>query len=52
MSDELPDQLRTKEEAVAFVRDFFAAGKPARRPDDLPAFSAKIVEGLAEGAHV
>lgn len=100
-----PDQLRTKEEAVAFVRDFFAAGKPvgaichapwtlveagvvegrtvtswpslrtdlrnagaewvdeevhvdqglvtSRKPDDLPAFSAKIVEEFAaEGAHV
>ncbi|HEX8753669.1 MAG TPA: type 1 glutamine amidotransferase domain-containing protein [Solirubrobacterales bacterium] len=23
-----PDQLRTKEEAVAFIRDFFKAGKP------------------------
>jgi len=99
-----PDQLRTKAEAVAFVRDFFATGKPvgaichapwtlveagvlegrtvtswpslrtdlrnagaewvdeevhvdqglvtSRKPDDLPAFSAKIVEEFAEGAHV
>lgn len=100
-----PDQLRTKGEAVAFVRDFFAAGKPvgaichapwtlveagvvegrtvtswpslqtdlrnagaewvdeevhvdqglvtSRKPDDLPAFNAKIVEEFAtEGAHV
>jgi protease I len=98
-----PDQLRTKEKAVAFVRDFFAAGKPvgaichapwtlaeagvlegrtvtswpslrtdlrnagaewvdeevhvdeglvtSRKPDDLPAFNAKIVEELAEGVH-
>jgi deglycase len=98
-----PDQLRTNEEAVAFVRDFFAAGKPvgaichppwtlveagvvggrtvtswpslrtdlrnagaewvdeevhvdqglvtSRKPDDLPAFSAKIVEEFAEGVH-
>jgi protease I len=100
-----PDQLRTEEEAVAFVRDFFAAGKPvgaichapwtlveaevlegrtvtswpslqtdlrnagaewvdeevhvdqglitSRKPDDLPAFNAKIVEEFAAaGAHV
>jgi len=99
-----PDQLRTKGEAVAFVRDFFATGKPvgaichapwtlveagviegrtvtswpslrtdlrnagaewvdkevhvdrglvtSRKPDDLPAFSAKIVEEFAEGAHI
>ncbi|MDX6581396.1 MAG: protease [Solirubrobacterales bacterium] len=98
-----PDQLRTKEEAVEFVRGFFAAGKPvgvichgpwtlieadvvrgrtltswpslktdlrnagaewvdeevhvdeglvtSRRPDDLPAFNAKIVEEFAEGVH-
>ncbi|MCW2987080.1 MAG: Peptidase PfpI [Solirubrobacterales bacterium] len=98
-----PDQLRTKEEAVEFVRGFFAAGKPvgvichgpwtlieadvvrgrtltswpslktdlrnagaewvdeevhvdeglvtSRKPDDLPAFNAKIVEEFAEGVH-
>lgn len=98
-----PDQLRTKAEAVEFVRAFFAAGKPvgaichapwtlveagvldgrtvtswpslqtdlrnagaewvdeevhvdqglvtSRRPDDLPAFNAKIVEEFAEGVH-
>jgi protease I len=98
-----PDQLRTDEDAVEFVRGFFAAGKPvgvichgpwtlieadvvrgrtltswpslrtdlrnagaewvdeevhvdqglvsSRRPDDLPAFNAKIVEELAEGVH-
>jgi protease I len=98
-----PDQLRTKEEAVEFVRAFFAAGKPvgvichgpwtlidagvvkgrtltswpsletdlrnagaewvdeevhvdeglvtSRKPDDLPAFNAKIVEEFAEGVH-
>ena len=94
-----PDQLRTREEAVEFVRAFFEAGKPvgaichapwtlveagvlggrtvtswpsletdlrnagaewvdeevhvdqglvtSRKPDDLPAFNAKIVEELA-----
>jgi deglycase len=98
-----PDQLRTDEDAVGFVRAFFAAGKPvgvichgpwtlveadvvrgrtltswpslqtdlrnagaewvdeevhvdqglisSRKPDDLPAFNAKIVEELAEGIH-
>jgi protease I len=98
-----PDQLRTKEEAVEFVRAFFAAGKPvgvichgpwtlieadvvrdrtltswpslktdlrnaganwvdeevqvdeglitSRKPDDLPAFNAKLVEEFAEGVH-
>jgi protease I len=98
-----PDQLRTKEEAVAFIRSFFAAGKPvgvichgpwtlieadvvrgrtltswpslqtdlrnagaewvdeevhvdeglvsSRKPDDLEAFNAKIVEEFAEGVH-
>jgi protease I len=98
-----PDQLRTKEEAVEFVRAFFEAGKPvgvichgpwtlieadvvrgrtltswpslqtdlrnagaewvdeevhvdqglvsSRKPDDLEAFSAKIVEEFAEGVH-
>jgi len=98
-----PDQLRTAEEAVEFVRAFFAAGKPvgaichapwtlveadvvrgrtvtswpslqtdlrnagaewvdeevhvdrglvtSRKPDDLPAFNAKIVEEFAEGVH-
>jgi protease I len=98
-----PDQLRTKDEALEFVRDFFAAGKPvgvichgpwtlidaevvggrtltswpsletdlrnagaewvdeevhvdqglvtSRKPDDLEAFNAKIVEEFAEGVH-
>jgi len=98
-----PDQLRTKPEALAFVKGFFAAGKPvgvichgpwtlidagvvegrtltswpsleadlrnaganwvdeevhvdqglvsSRRPDDLEAFNAKIVEKFAEGVH-
>ena len=98
-----PDQLRTKPEAVAFVRSFFDAGKPvgvichapwtlieadvvrgrtlaswpslqtdlrnagaewvdeevhvdrglvsSRKPDDLDAFNAKIVEEFAEGVH-
>lgn len=98
-----PDQLRTKEEALEFVRGFFAAGKPvgvichgpwtlinagvaegrtltswpslqtdlrnagaewvdeevhvdqglvtSRKPDDLEAFNAKIVEEFAEGVH-
>jgi protease I len=98
-----PDQLRTKEDAVAFVRSFFEAGKPvgaichgpwtlveagvvegrtltswpslqtdlrnagaewvdeevhvdqglvtSRKPDDLEAFNAKIVEEFAEGVH-
>jgi deglycase len=98
-----PDQLRTKPEALAFVRGFFAAGKPvgvichgpwtlidagvvegraltswpsletdlrnagadwvdeevhvdrglvsSRKPDDLEAFNAKIVEEFAEGVH-
>jgi protease I len=98
-----PDQLRGKEEAVEFIRAFFAAGKPvgvichgpwslieadvvrgrtltswpslqtdlrnagaewvdeevhvdeglvsSRKPDDLPAFNAKIVEEFAEGVH-
>ena len=98
-----PDQLRTKEEALEFVRAFFEAGKPvgvichgpwtlidagvvggrtvtswpslktdlrnagaewvdeevhvdeglvtSRKPDDLPAFNAKIVEEFAEGVH-
>jgi protease I len=98
-----PDQLRTEEEAVEFIRAIFAAGKPvgvichgpwslieagvvsgrtltswpslqtdlrnagaewvdeevhvdgglvsSRKPDDLPAFNAKIVEEFAEGAH-
>jgi protease I len=98
-----PDQLRTEEEAVEFVRSFFAAGKPvgvichgpwtlveadvvrgrtltswpslqtdlrnagaewvdeevhvdrglvsSRKPDDLSAFDAKIVEEFAEGVH-
>jgi protease I len=98
-----PDFLRTDEDAVAFVRDFFAQAKPvavichgpwtlveadvvkgrtltswpsvrtdlvnaganwvdeevvvdeglvsSRNPDDLPAFCAKLVEEMAEGAH-
>ena len=98
-----PDNLRTDEDAVAFVRAFFEAGKPvgaichapwtlieanvvdgrkltsypslqtdirnaggnwvdeevvtdsglvtSRKPDDLPAFNAKIVEEFAEGVH-
>jgi protease I len=98
-----PDQLRTKAEAVEFVRAFFEADKPigvichgpwtlieadvvrgrtitswpslrtdlrnagaewvdeevhvdqglvsSRKPDDLPAFNAKIVEEFAEGIH-
>ncbi len=98
-----PDQLRTKPEALEFVRGFFEAGKPvgvichgpwtlidagvvkgrtltswpslqtdlqnagatwvdeevhvdqglvsSRKPDDLEAFTAKIVEEFAEGVH-
>jgi protease I len=98
-----PDQLRTKEEALEFVRSFFESGKPvgvichgpwtlidagvisgrtltswpslqtdlrnagaewvdeevhvdqglvtSRKPDDLDAFNAKIVEEFAEGVH-
>ena len=98
-----PDELRTDENAVQFVRDFFEQGKPvgaichgpwvlveagvvrarritswpslqtdirnaggewvdeqvvvdnglvtSRKPDDLPAFTEKIVEELAEGRH-
>ncbi|HWC48903.1 MAG TPA: type 1 glutamine amidotransferase domain-containing protein [Solirubrobacterales bacterium] len=98
-----PDQLRTKPEALEFVRGFFTAGKPvgvichgpwtlidagvaegrtltswpsletdlrnaganwvdeevhvdqglvsSRKPDDLEAFNAKIVEEFAEGVH-
>jgi len=98
-----PDQLRTKPEALEFVRGFFEAGKPvgvichgpwtlidagvaegrtltswpsletdlrnaganwvdeevhvdqglvsSRKPDDLEAFNAKIVEEFAEGVH-
>ena len=98
-----PDQLRTEEEALTFVRAIFAAGKPvgvichgpwtlidagvvagrtltswpsletdlrnagaewvdeevhvdnglvsSRKPDDLEAFVAKIVEEFAEGVH-
>lgn len=98
-----PDQLRTDERAVNFLKEIFAAGKPvgvichgpwtlveadlvrgrkitswpslhtdirnaggdwvdeevvvdqglvsSRKPDDLPAFCAKIVEEFAEGPH-
>jgi deglycase len=98
-----PDQLRTKPEALEFVKGFFTAGKPvgvichgpwtlidagvaegrtltswpsletdlrnagadwvdeevhvdqglvsSRKPDDLEAFNAKIVEEFAEGVH-
>jgi protease I len=98
-----PDQLRTKPEALEFVRSFFEAGKPvgvichgpwtlidagvakgrtltswpsletdlrnaganwvdeevhvdqglvtSRKPDDLEAFNAKLVEEFAEGVH-
>jgi protease I len=98
-----PDQLRTRKEALRFVRGFFEAGKPvgvichgpwtlidagvvqgrtltswpslktdlrnagaewvdeevhvdqglvsSRKPDDLQAFDAKIVEEFAEGVH-
>jgi protease I len=98
-----PDQLRTEEEALQFVRGFFEAGKPvgvichgpwtlieagvargrtltswpslqtdlrnagaewvdeevhvdqglvsSRKPEDLEAFKAKLVEELAEGVH-
>jgi protease I len=98
-----PDFLRTREDAVGFVRSFFEAGKPvavichgpwtlidagvvkgrtltswpslrtdlrnaganwvdeevhvdeglvsSRKPDDLPAFCAKLVEELCEGRH-
>jgi protease I len=98
-----PDNLRTHEEAVAFVRAFFDAGKPvaaichapwtlveadvvrgrtltswpslrtdirnaggtwvdeevvvdqglvtSRKPDDIPAFNAKMVEEFGEGEH-
>jgi protease I len=98
-----PDQLRTKEDALSFIRSFFEAGKPvgvichgswtlidagvvegrtltswpsletdlrnagahwvdeevhveqgfvsSRKPDDLEAFNAKIIEEFAEGIH-
>ncbi len=98
-----PDQLRTDERAISFLRDFFAEGKPvgvichgpwtlveaelvrgrkltswpslqtdirnaggewvddevvtdeglvsSRKPDDLTAFCAKIIEEFAEGRH-
>jgi protease I len=98
-----PDQLRGDENVVAFVRDFFEAGKPvavichgpwtlveagvvegrtltswptlqtdirnaggnwvdkevvvdqglvtSRKPDDIPAFNAKMIEEFAEGEH-
>jgi protease I len=98
-----PDNLRMDEDAVRFLREFFAAGKPvgaichapwmlieadvvdgrtvtsypslqtdirnaggtwvdeevhvdsglvtSRKPDDIPAFNAKIIEEFAEGVH-
>jgi protease I len=98
-----PDVLRMEEDAVRFLREFFAAGKPvgaichapwmlveadvvdgrkvtsfpsletdirnaggnwvdeevvvdsglvtSRKPDDIPAFNAKIIEEFAEGIH-
>jgi protease I len=98
-----PDQLRGDENVVAFIRDFFEAGKPvavichgpwtlveagvvkgrtltswptlqtdirnaggtwvdqevvvdqglvtSRKPDDIPAFNAKMIEEFAEGKH-
>lgn len=98
-----PDQLRTDERAISFLRDFFAEGKPvgvichgpwtlveadlvrgrtltswpslqtdirnaggewvdeevvtdeglvsSRKPDDLTAFCARIIEEFAEGSH-
>jgi protease I len=98
-----PDQLRTEEGAIRFVREFFEAGKPvgaichgpwtlieadvvkgrtltswpslrtdlrnagaewvdeevhvdqglvsSRKPDDLEAFTAKLIEEIAEGVH-
>jgi len=98
-----PDKLRMEPKAVAFVRDFFEAGKPvgaichgpwmlveadvvrgrkvtswpsvktdlrnagaewvdqevvvdqglvtSRKPDDIPAFNAKLIEEFAEGRH-
>jgi protease I len=98
-----PDQLRTDEDALGFVRSFFESGKPvgvichgpwtlidadvvrgrtltswpslqtdlrnagadwvdeevcvdqglvsSRKPDDLPAFNAKVIEEIAEGVH-
>ncbi|MGA8217037.1 MAG: type 1 glutamine amidotransferase domain-containing protein [Solirubrobacterales bacterium] len=98
-----PDHLRTDEDALRFLREFFAAGKPvgaichapwllveagvvdgrrvtswpslqtdirnaggnwvdqecvvdsglvtSRKPDDIPAFNAKIIEEFAEGVH-
>ena len=98
-----PDQLRTEDEALRFVRHFFEAGKPvgvichgpwtlidagvlegrtltswpslktdlrnagaewvdeevhvdqglvtSRKPDDIPAFNAKLLEEFAEGIH-
>jgi protease I len=98
-----PDNLRTDKDAVRFLREFFASGKPvgaichapwmlveadvldgrkvtsypslqtdirnaggnwvdeecvvdsglvtSRKPDDIPAFNAKIIEEFAEGVH-
>jgi protease I len=98
-----PDMLRTNDDAVEFVRDFFNSGKPigvichgpwtlveasvlqgrritswpslqtdlrnagaewvdqevvvdeglvsSRKPDDIPAFAAKLIEEIGEGSH-
>lgn len=53
-----PDNLRQDEDAVAFARAFFEAGKPvaaglttSRNPDDLDAFCVKMVEEFCEGVH-
>lgn len=51
-----PDALHTNPEAVSFVQAFFEAGKPvadqglvaSRRPDDIPRFTAKMIETFAE----
>jgi hypothetical protein len=41
-----PDQLRTDRRAIDFVQEM-----SSRKPDDLEAFCAKIVEEFGEGAH-
>jgi protease I len=56
-----PDDLRMNPEAVRFVGEFFSRQKPvaaichapwtSRKPADLPAFCAKMVEEFAEGEH-